>query len=140
MPAIFEDQRSVVSTEIDLMGHVNNIEYLRWTQRAAVRHSDAQGWTMDDYLRLGQGWVVRSHQIEYRQPALLGDTIVVRTWVADMKKVMSLRRFQIFRAADQALLAEASTNWAFVNFQTGSLCRIPQEVSNAFEVVADSQL
>ncbi len=137
MPAIFEDQRSVVSTEIDLMGHVNNIEYLRWTQRAAVRHSDAQGWTTEDYLRLGQGWVVRSHQIEYRQPALLGDTVLVRTWVADMKKVTSLRRFEIFRASDQALLAAASTNWAFVNFQTGSLCRIPQEVSNAFEVVAD---
>ena len=120
------------------MGHVNNIEYLRWTQRAAVRHSDAQGWTTEDYLRIGQGWLVRSHQIEYRQPALLGDAIMVRTWVADMKKVTSLRRFQILRSADQTLLAEAATNWAFVNFQTGSLCRIPSEVSSAFEVVADT--
>jgi acyl-CoA thioester hydrolase len=137
MPAIFLDERHVVSSEIDLMGHVNNIEYLRWTQRAAVRHSDAQGWTTEDYLRLGQGWVVRSHQIEYRQPALLGDAIIVRTWVADMKKVTSLRRFQILRATDHILLAEAATNWAFVNFQTGSLCRIPNEVRSAFEVVAD---
>ena len=139
MPAIFEDQRRVVSTEIDLMGHVNNIEYLRWTQRAAVRHSDAQGWTTDDYLRLGQGWLVRSHHIEYRQPALLDDVIIIRTWVADMKKVTSLRRFQILRSTDQTLLAEASTNWAFVNFQTGTLCRIPVEVSSAFEIVPESQ-
>lgn len=138
MPAIFEDQRSVMSPEIDLMGHVNNIEYLRWTQRAAVRHSDAQGWTTEDYLRLGQGWLVRSHHIEYRQPALLGDQIIVRTWVADMKKVTSLRRFQILRLADGALLAEASTNWAFVNFETGTLCRIPSDVSNAFEIVGES--
>ena len=137
MPAILEDERNVVSSEIDLMGHVNNIEYLRWTQRAAVRHSDAQGWTTEDYLRLGLGWLVRSHQIEYRQPALLGDAIIIRTWVADMKKVTSLRRFQILRSADQTLLAEAATNWAFVNFQTGSLCRIPNEVSSAFEVVGD---
>lgn len=139
MPAVFEDQRSVLSSEIDMMGHVNNIEYLRWTQRAAVRHSDAQGWTTEDYLRLGQGWLVRSHQIEYRQPALPGDEIIVRTWVADMKKVTSLRRFQILRAADRALLAEASTNWAFVNFQTGTLCRIPIEVSAAFEIVDEAR-
>jgi acyl-CoA thioester hydrolase len=138
MPAIFEDQRSVMSPEIDLMGHVNNIEYLRWTQRAAVRHSDAQGWTTEDYLRLGQGWLVRSHHIEYRQPALLGDEIIVRTWVADMKKVTSLRRFQILRLADGALLAEAATNWAFVNFETGTLCRIPSDVSTAFEIVGES--
>ncbi|MDB5339343.1 MAG: acyl-CoA thioesterase YbgC [Planctomycetaceae bacterium] len=139
MPAIFEDQRSVVASEIDLMGHVNNIEYLRWTQRAAVRHSDAQGWTTEDYLRLRQGWLVRSHHIEYRQPALMGDVVIIRTWVADMKKVTSLRRFQILRSTDQALLAEASTNWAFVNFQTGTLCRIPTEVSSAFEIVLDAQ-
>lgn len=139
MPAIFEDQRSVVASEIDLMGHVNNIDYLRWTQRAAVRHSDAQGWTTADYLRVGQGWVVRSHHIEYRQPALMDDAITIRTWVADMKKVTSLRRFQILRSTDQALLAEASTNWAFINFQTGTLCRIPSEVSSAFEIVPDSQ-
>lgn len=137
MPAIFEDERTVVASEIDLMGHVNNIEYLRWTQRAAVRHSDAQGWTTNDYLRLGQGWLVRSHHIEYRQPALLGDPVIIRTWVADMKKVTSLRRFQVLRATDQSLLAEAATNWAFVKFETGTLCRIPVEVSSAFEIVED---
>lgn len=137
MPTIFEDHRIVEPDEIDMLGHVNNIEYLRWTQRAAVRHSDAQGWTTEDYVRLGQGWVVRSHQIEYRQPALRGDEIVIRTWVADMKKVTSLRRFEIYRQQDQALLAEASTNWAFINFQTGTLCRIPIEVSRAFEIVAE---
>ena len=136
MPAIFEDQRSVVPAEIDVMGHVNNIEYLRWTQRAAVRHSDAQGWTTENYLTLKQGWVVRSHQIEYRQPAVLGDQIIVRTWVADMKKVTSARRFEIYRATDQVLLAEATTNWAFINFETKVLCRIPVEVSSAFDVVS----
>ena len=137
MPAIFEDQRVVVQEEIDELGHVNNIVYLKWTQRAAVRHSDAQGWTTADYKRLGQGWVVRSHQIEYLQPAFVGESIVVRTWVADMKRVASARRFEILRPTDKVVLAKASTNWAFINFQTGNLCRIPKEIAEAFEVVSD---
>ena len=135
MPAIFEYAHQVTPDEIDELGHVNNIRYLNWMQRAAVQHSNAQGWTTADYYRLGMGWVVRSHQIEYLQPALPGDAIVVRTWVADMKKVTSLRRFQIRRPTDDLILAEASTNWAFINFQTRTLCRIPPEVTEAFEVV-----
>ena len=134
MPAIFEYAHQVTPDEIDELGHVNNIRYLNWMQRAAVQHSNAQGWTTADYYRLGMGWVVRSHQIEYLQPALPGDAIVVRTWVADMKKVTSLRRFQIRRPTDDLILAEASTNWAFINFQTRTLCRIPPEVTEAFEV------
>lgn len=137
MPAVFEDQRVVAPEEIDELGHVNNIAYLRWTQRAAVRHSDAQGWTTADYKRLGQGWVVRSHTIEYLQPAYVGEQIVVRTWVADMKRVTSARRFVILRPTDNVILAEATTNWAFINFQTGNLCRIPVEVSSKFELVVD---
>ena len=135
MPAIFEYLHAVTPEEIDELGHVNNIRYLNWMQRAAVSHSDVQGWTTADYYRIGMGWVVRSHQIEYLQPALPGDSIVVRTWVADLKKVTSLRRFEIRRPADDTLLAQASTNWAFINFQTRTLCRIPPEVSSAFEVV-----
>jgi acyl-CoA thioester hydrolase len=137
MPTVFEYHHTVAPEEIDELGHVNNIRYLNWMQRAAVRHSDAQGWTTADYQRLGMCWVVRSHQIEYRQPALPGDLVVVKTWVADMKKVTSLRRFEIRRPADDTLLAEASTNWAFINFQTRTLCRIPAEVSSAFEVVSE---
>lgn len=136
MPAVFEDHRVVTSEEIDELGHVNNIVYLKWTQRAAVRHSDAQGWTTADYKQLGQGWVVRSHTIEYLQPAFVGEPIVIRTWVSDMKRVTSARQFAIVRATDDVVLAQATTNWAFVNFQTGSLCRIPVEVSSKFEVVA----
>lgn len=137
MPAVFEDLRVVVPEEIDELGHVNNIVYLRWTQHAAVRHSDAQGWTTADYQRLGQGWVVRSHFIEYLQPAYAGDPILIRTWVADMKKVASMRRFEILRPTDNVLLAKAATNWAFINFQSGSLCRIPAEVSSKFDIVPD---
>ena len=51
-----------------------------------------------------------------------------------MRKVTSLRRYQ-YRAADETLLAEAETNWAFINYATGQPTRIPREVSEAFVLV-----
>jgi acyl-CoA thioester hydrolase len=84
---------------------------------------------------LGRGWVVRSHKIEYLQAAVAGDRIVVRTWVATMKKVTSLRRYQIHRVGDDVLLARAETNWAFINFATGQPVRIPPEIADDFPLL-----
>ena len=147
MPAVFHHPRTVAEAEIDQLGHVNNLVYLRWMLDAAVAHSRAQGWPGSAYQQLGAGWVVRSHHIDYHYPAVLGNEVVVQTWVADMKRVTSLRRFRIVRvdpeSPDQAkprrevLLASAATDWAFINFETRMPKRIPPEVSSAFEVVPD---
>ena len=139
MPAVFEYRHQVTADEIDGVGHVNNIEYLRWMQHAAVAHSTAQGWPSKAYHELGQGWVVRSHSIEYLVPAYSGDEIVVRTWVADMKRVTSVRRYELLRSADGKQLAIASTNWAFVRFSTLQPCRVPTDVLNAVELVPDAE-
>ncbi len=135
MPEIFQYRYTVRSEDIDAIGHANNVAYIEWMQSAAVAHSAAQGWPGEEYHRLGSGWVVRSHQIKYVQPALDQDAIVVQTWVATMKKVTSLRRYQIMRANDEALLATAETNWAFIDYSTGQPRRIPPEVARAFQVV-----
>jgi acyl-CoA thioester hydrolase len=135
MPEIFEYCRTVGEESIDSLGHVNNVAYVDWMQSAAVAHSAAQGWPGERYQRLGLGWVVRSHKIEYVQPAFAGDRIVVRTWVATMKKVTSLRRYQIFRQDDETLLATAQTKWAFINYATGEPARIPADVAGSFQLV-----
>lgn len=136
MPAIYQHSLIVTSSDLDRQGHVNNIVYVRWMQDAAVAHSTAQGWPMSKYSEVGYAWVVRSHFIEYRIPALDGDKVIVQTWVADMQKVSSRRKYEI-RRDDGSLLARAETNWAFVRTCDQRLIRIPEEVASAFEVVPD---
>lgn len=138
MNPIFEFEHTVEESEIDALGHVNNLAYLRWMQDAAVAHSAACGWTTKRYLEAGVGWVVRSHNIEYRTPAMHSDEIVVRTWVAGFKKVTSRRRYDIVRPADEALLATAETNWAFIGFEHRVPRRIPTEVIEAFGPLRDN--
>lgn len=138
MPAIFEYPYTVAPEDIDILGHANNLAYLKWMQSAALAHSAAQGWPGAAYQALGAGWVVRSHHIEYLQPAFSGDEVVVRIWVADLKKVTSLRRYRIVRATDNVVLVTAATDWAFIHYATGVPKRIPHEVAQAFEVVEDA--
>ncbi len=135
MSEIYIHNHIVAPSEIDELGHANNVFYIAWLQDAAVAHSAALGWPGRRYHQLGLGWVVRSHAIQYLLPAFAGDRLIVETWVASMKKVTSLRRYRIVRQGDGQILATAETNWAFVDFASGKPIRIPPEIIAAFPII-----
>ena len=135
MPAIFEYEHTVTDQEIDGLGHVNNLEYIRWMLKAAVAHSTVQGWPAERHLQIRAGWVVRSHAIVYLRPAFAGERIVVRTWVADFHKTTSLRKYKIVRPADDTVLATAQTNWVFICYERRLPRRVPPDVITSFEIV-----
>jgi len=137
MPAIHDHRHTVVPAEIDVLGHANNLVYLHWMIDAALAHSSVQGWPNDRYLQRGSGWVVRAHQITYLRSAVEGDELIIRTWIARWRSASSTRRYRILRAADNLLLATASTEWAYVDFDRQRPIRIPPEVSEAFEAIGD---
>jgi len=136
MSAQFEYLHTVTDSDIDELGHAGNFHYVKWMQHAAVAHSTANGWAAQQYNELGAGWVVRSHKITYLKPAFIGDSVVIKTWVANMKPATSLRRYEILNAEGE-ILARAETDWAFVNYARQKPTRIPAEVADCFEVVSD---
>lgn len=140
MQQIHEYRLRVPATAIDVNGHTNNVEYVRWMQDAAVAHSDAQGWNLARYRALGGVWIVRSHTIEYLLPAVVGDRVVVQTWVADRRRVQSRRRYRFVRETDRALLARAQTLWVFVDIASGRPRALTKELAAAFPVVPDAAL
>ncbi len=137
MPAIFHHHHDVLSSEIDELQHVNNAAYVNWMQAAAIAHSTAQGWPSERYWKASYAWVARSHKIDYLQPAFAGDQLVVRTWVADMQRVSSLRRYEIIRESDSTVLARAETRWAFIDLKSRKPVRIPRHVQADFVIVPD---
>ena len=138
MPPFYRYDILVPSEAEDMNGHVNNVEYLRWMQDAALLHAAAQGSTEATKIA-GATWVVRTHRLEYFRPAFAGDSIFVLTWIANLRRVQSLRKYKVFRPADQALLAEGETEWVFVDAQSGKLRSIPGEIKALFEIVTDEK-
>lgn len=135
MPAIFGYEHIVREEEIDGLGHVNNLAYIRWMQEAAVAHSAAQGWPAARYQDLNVGWVVRSHEIEYLRPAFAAEHVVVWTWVSSFRRISSIRKYRIVRPSDGVVLAIAATNWAFIDTLRLAPRRMPPEIIDAFIVV-----
>ncbi len=98
---------------IDVLGHVNNREYLRWMEDAARGHAAVHGWSLEALRALDRAWVARQHWIEYLRPAFEGDEVELITWVQSVRGPLCLRRYAVHRNAE--LLVVAATEWVFVN-------------------------
>jgi len=130
---IFELPISVQAADIDQLGHVNNVTYLRWVQDAAVAHWQAAAPAADQAVL---AWVVVRHEIDYKRPAFLHDKIVARTWVGTAKRHRFERHTELLRGADRKILARARTIWCPIDKQTGKLTDVSPEVRARFATPA----
>lgn len=109
------------AADIDELGHVSNLVYLRWVQEAAVSHWLALA-TAAELAEVA--WVVRRHEIEYLHAARRGDRITLRTWVGVAAGATFERHTEIVRATDGVVLARARTLWCPIDPASGRLRRI----------------
>ena len=139
MPAVAEPLSPVFTTrrvaraeEIDELGHVSNVEILRWIQDVAWAHSIAVGWDVDRYRSVGAVFVVRRHELDYLRPIVAGDEIEVSTWIESWTGAASIRATRLRRTGDDVAVVTARTQWVFVSTKSGRPRRIPQDVAAAF--------
>lgn len=139
MRGLFAHAFTVPDSSMDVNGHANNLEYLRWMQEVATAHSDAQGWTLARYAETRTSWVIRSHTIDYLRPAFAGETLTVLTWIGGFAEQESPRHYLFWRERDRKVLARARTVWVFVDSEAGRARSIPAEFRAAFDVVEDEK-
>jgi len=114
--------------DIDFNGHVNNVTYLSWMIEAATAHSDSVGSGYEKCLELGGTWVAKSHNIKYKKPSFENDELQMKTWIEDIGKILSTRRYEITRLKDGALICEGKTEWVFVDAKKMRPMKIPLEL------------
>ncbi len=131
-PQIYEEKIIVKKSDIDFNGHVNNLKYLEWMVNAAIKHSESLGFNPDVYKKIGSTWFVKSHHIEYKYPAFLGDELLIKTWIDEVGKITSKRKYEIYKEAK--LLAFGETEWIFVDIKTHRPKKIPKEIIEKYYI------
>ncbi|MGI8821061.1 MAG: acyl-CoA thioesterase [Chthoniobacterales bacterium] len=125
----FELSIAVLPADIDEQKHVNNTVYLRWVQEIAIAHWRALATAeAQEQIR----WVVLRHEIDYKLATLLGDEVVLRTWVGTATRLTFERHTEIRRRADGALFVKARTLWCPVHAENGRPTRVSAEVRAQF--------
>lgn len=132
MPVTYERAFRVRHYECDAYGHVNHVNYVRYMQEAAFDASAAVGFSMDWYRENGRYWLIRETDITYLRPLKYGDTVIIKTWVADFHRVRSRRAYE-FRLADSGeIIATAITDWVYLDMVAQRPITIPPEMEVAF--------
>ena len=132
---VFELPIAIAPSDIDELGHVNNVVYLRWVQDVATAHWRAAATPEDQEKVL---WVILRHEIDYKRAAMPGDGIVARTWVGTSTRATFERFTEIVRAADRTLLAKARTLWCPVDARTLRPMGVSASVKERFSSPAGS--
>jgi acyl-CoA thioester hydrolase len=125
----------VTKDAIDFNGHVNNVTYLAWMIEAATRHSESVGFGYETCLALGGTWVAKSHTIEYRKPAFEGEMLRMETWIEEIGRIMSVRRYVLKCANNGIVVCEGKTEWVFVDTEKMRPMKIPAVVIEGFKKI-----
>ncbi len=127
----FTTEIIVETTDIDDLGHVNNVIYLRYVQDVATAH-----WNQLAPQELKQqcSWVVLRHEIDYLSPALMGDVMIATTWVGKTEGVRSIRFVELKNKKTGKLIAKACTVWCMLDSITLKPKRINETIISLLQV------
>jgi acyl-CoA thioester hydrolase len=127
----FQHMIRVPVTDIDELGHVNNVNYVRYVQEVAAAHWNA---ATSKTLRGQYAWVVLRHEIDYKNPAFLNEEIIGQTWVGEHTGARFDRFVKLTSASSRKVLAEAKTTWCMLDARTMRPTRITEEILTIIRV------
>jgi len=124
---------AVQAADIDAYDHVNNSVYLSWLDEAAWSHSAALGLSLEQCVALRRGMAAHRTEIDYLRAAVLGDDVLVGTWIVGTDtKLRVERRFQVRRARDGETLARARIDYVCINLDSGRATRMPESFQRSY--------
>jgi acyl-CoA thioester hydrolase len=120
---------TVVQEDLDDLEHVNNVRYVQWIQDISKEHWQSAA---PNELQAGIIWVVKNHNIEYVSSAVLGDAILIKTFIAETKGAISVRCVEMYNDKTNQLLVRSLTEWCLLNALTLKPIRISEAIKKVF--------
>lgn len=120
---------NVAKDDLDDLDHVNNVRYVQWIQDISKEHWQTKA---PKDIQEKVVWVVMTHHIEYKAPALKNDPILVSTYIEKSKGAISVRVVEMVNETTKKLLVRSRTEWCLLNKSTHKPMRISKEVMQIF--------
>ena len=126
---VFEKTITVSQEDIDDLNHVNNVRFVQWVQDIAKEHwlTYATSDILETY-----SWFLVNHFIEYKSQALLGDQLLLRTYVPKVDGVSTTRHVEIINAKTGQLIVKSKAKWCLIDSKTQRPTRIIPKIAELF--------
>ncbi|MFF2530932.1 thioesterase family protein [Brevibacillus sp. DP1.3A] len=124
---------TVRSTDIDVIGHVNNAKYLEYMEWARFEWIWEQGFTLDELRRRAIMPVVVNININYRKELKMREEVTAITTVVKVGEKSFVIRQELYNAAD-VLVADADVTMVMIDANTRQSISLPVELKETLLV------
>jgi len=124
-------KRRIYYYDTDTSGAVYHANYLKYLEEARSEFLEERGLTVKGLLERGTGFAVRRQEMEYKFPALYGDTLEIKTSIKEYTPYRIVFAYAI-QNQDGKLIGRAETDLVCVGRDL-KLVEIPPEVKAALD-------
>ena len=123
----FTTREEVMFFDTDIGGVVHNLAYLRMIETCRTKLAGQMGMDLRSMAETKIFPVVVRTEIDYKRPATLGDTLVIRGRLDEMQRARFWCAFEVRRESDDVLLITCRQALALVQMPEGRPMRLPKE-------------
>lgn len=132
---VFETELQVRPDDIDMFQHVHSSRYSDYVLAARYdQMARCYGLSMEEFIKAGLGWFVKTAHLEYKRPLRMGEQMIVRTWIEEFYRDGVLVRFEILKKLTGKVSCDGSFHYTMVNLQTGRAEILPDWVIQKYAV------
>ena len=133
----FETELGVRPDDIDMNQHVHASRYQDYVLAARYdQMARCYKMSMEEFFKAGLGWYVRAAHLEYKRPLVMGDPMVVRTWVEAISGSEVKVHFEIHRRVGERLklACDGWFDYSMVSLATGRAEPIPDWIFAKYSI------
>jgi len=131
----FETELQVRPDDIDMNQHVHNSRYFDYVLAARYDQMErCYKMPMEEFLKLGFGWVVKTAHLEFKRPLNLGDTMIVRTWIQEVQSNEVVVHFEIISKSTSKMSCDGFFRYTMVSVETGRAEKIPEWIIEKYSI------
>jgi len=110
--------------DMDALGHVNNVSYFRYFETARIDFL-AQTGLLEILSDPSTSPVLRDTHAHYKRPVVFPDTLVIGTYITDIKSDRFTMRYEAFSEQQQAVCTTGYANVVMFNMKSAQKTPIP---------------
>jgi len=131
----FTTEHKVRPDDIDMFNHVHNSIYLDYVLDARYEQMEIYyGMSMEKFLELGYGWVVKSVQLDYKRPLKLGDKFSVTTGIISVNNKGCKVTFEIKNIKNNKTSTDGWFDFVMIDLKTGRSVEVTDDIIEKYTI------
>lgn len=121
--------------DIDMFNHVHNSTYFDYVLAARYEQMETcYKMPMEEFLKQGFGWVVRSAFVDYKRPLVLGDQFTVQTAIESINPKGCRVKFEIKIKRLAKVACEGWFDYIMINIADGKGVKVSDEIIQRYSI------